>query len=141
MTAMKATGAAALLLAACTISDDPADGGFASGVAGLSSGTYQDRVDQKQATADAETARQADLQAQLGALQGEYQRARLELAQARSRVAASGAAIPAGVDREVTAALRAPDPGGATDSERLSRLRDAIAKARSLSAELADINA
>lgn len=35
----------AALLAGCQTSSDPADGGFFNGVAGVSSGTYQGRVD------------------------------------------------------------------------------------------------
>lgn len=41
--------AGSLLIAGCATSQNPADGGFFNGVSGLSQGTYQARVDSKEA--------------------------------------------------------------------------------------------
>jgi hypothetical protein len=126
------------LLAACATSDNPADGGFLSGVSGLSSGTYDARIDERTATVAAEQERQAALSAELAALEGELATQQRRITERRAQAAAAGAPIPAELDARVKATLAAA-PGGRTDSERLQNYRRAVEDARELANLLANI--
>lgn len=127
------------LLAGCATSDDPADGGFFSGVAGVAGGGFEGRVAEREAAVAAEQARQAALEAELAGLEREYRQLRLQLAQQRAALAADGTAIPASVDAEVSAVIDAQAPADADATARLAQLREAVRKARELSEALAAI--
>ncbi|MEO0388884.1 MAG: hypothetical protein AAF281_15415, partial [Pseudomonadota bacterium] len=60
---------AVLILGACTVNEDPAAGGFVSGVAGVTTGSFQARVDALEGEAESERARQASLEAQIAGLE------------------------------------------------------------------------
>lgn len=142
------------LLAGCSTSDDPSAGGFINGVSGLASGSYQDRVDARQADVDAEQARAAALAgqqanvaaqsasvgAQIDALRDELTRLRIQIANQQAELRGAGVAIPASLNARVNSTINA-SPGGANDAERLANLQRAIADARALSAELARLSA
>lgn len=132
------TGCGALLLAACATSDNPADGGFLSGVSGLSSGTYDARIAERTAAVETEQARQAALTAELAALEGELAAQQRRIIERRAQAAAAGTPIPADLDARVNATLTAA-PGGRTDDERLQNYRRAVADARELANLLANI--
>ena len=127
-------------LSACVTSSDPADGGFINGVSGIASGTYQNRIDEKQTAVTAGNARTAELQAELAQLTKSWSNWKLRLVQTRSELANSGVAIPASTLARVNASL-ASTPGGATDEARLAALQAAIANARALAAELESLSA
>lgn len=132
--------AAALSLSACVTSSDPADGGFINGVSGIAGGTYQNRVDEKQAAVTAGNARTAELQAELAQVTKSWSNWKLRLVQTRSQLANSGVVIPASIQARVNASL-ASTPGGNTDEARLAALQAAIANARALAAELEGLSA
>lgn len=146
--------AAALALAGCTTSDDPAAGGFLNGVAGVAGGGYQTRLDDRQGDVDAEQARAAALAAQqsgvaaqtasvgaqIDALRDELTRLRIQIANQQAALRGAGVAIPASLSGRVTTVVNA-SPGGANDAARLANLQRAVADARALSAELARLSA
>lgn len=131
-------GCGALLLAACATSENPADGGFLSGVSGLSSGTYDARIEERTAAVETEQARQAALSAELAALEGELAAQQRRIVERRAQAAAAGTPIPADLDARVNATLAAA-PGGQTDAQRLQNYRRAVADARELANLLANI--
>lgn len=130
--------AAALALAACETSDNPADGGFISGVNALSTGAYDARIEGKEAEVRAGQAQQANLQAELASLRGEYDSVKLEIVRLRNAAKTSGATIPADLSQRVNATIISL-PGGANDAERAANLRRAIADARALASELSNL--
>ncbi len=125
-------------LAGCEVSENPADGGFVSGVSGLSQGTYQERIDTRNAAIAEETERQRQLQAELGQLESEYASLQRQILSQRSQAAAKGVAVPADLDAKAQA-LIAGRPGGATDAARLANYRQAVADARKVTAGLAGL--
>ncbi len=128
-----------LTLGACETSDDPAEGGFINGIAGLAGGGYDARIEEREQNLSAAEARQAELKAQLAGLQSQYSGLRLTLLQQRSDIAASGKPIPAAVQTRLNTAL-GTSPGGSSDQERISALQKAISDAKALSAELAQLS-
>lgn len=78
---------AALLLAGCEANPDPARGGFASGVAGLSSGSYQARLDQKEAELTAAEAERAALEEEAAIAEREQTRVSSQVDEAEKRLA------------------------------------------------------
>lgn len=129
---------AAAMLAGCNVSDDPAQGGFLAGVSGISQGTYDSRIAEREANVAAEQQRQAELSAELAGLQRDYGRAQRDLAQQRARATAAGKTIPPGLGAEIDSVL-GTTPGGTTDAQRVDRYRRAVADARRLSAQLAGL--
>jgi predicted nucleic acid-binding Zn-ribbon protein len=127
-------------LAACQTTTDPAEGGFISGVSGISSGAYQARIDEREAAVASEQARKAELEAELAGLQSQYSKTKLELVQLRSRIARQGKSVSPSLDRRVNAAIEAK-PGGSDDAARIASLRKAIADAKALSDELGKLSA
>lgn len=146
-------GPTLLLVAGCATSDDPAAGGFFNGVSGLSSGTYQDRVDERQGDVETEQARAAALSTQqasvaaqsasvaeqIAALRAQLTQLRIQIANQQAQLRSAGVAIPASINTRVNAVVNA-SPGGASDAERLANLQAAIADARALSADLARLS-
>jgi hypothetical protein len=61
----------ALAAAACARSNDPHDGGFVNGVVGLTSGAYQERLDQRQQQVDSLEQARRDMEQRLSATEQE----------------------------------------------------------------------
>lgn len=125
-------GAAVLglvLAGACTMSDDPGEGGFYSGIAGLAGGGYDARIAEREAGVAAETDRRDALQDELARLRGEHDTLATRIRAARARAAAQGTPIPPSIDLQAQAAL-APPP---TD---LASLRASIEEARAVAEQL-----
>ena len=136
--ALAALTATAFTIAGCMEGGDPAEGGFISGVSGIASGSYDARIDEREAEVAAAEARNAELArqqqslaAQIGAAEAQLARERRTLSQLRSSTAGMDAATRARVDE-----VLARKPAGRTDAERLASLQRTIADARKLSAEL-----
>lgn len=153
MKAFILASSAALVLTACTISEDPADGGFLSGIVGVAGGGYQNRIDTleaqlaaDQAEANALASEQLRLQAASAnnATQLRNMRAQLAALQAvvRDQVAtleARGITVNSALKARVQS-VSAMSPTGSSDAARLASLRGAIADARALSADLARLS-
>jgi len=131
-------GGCLVLMAGCTVSDNPADGGFLPGVQGVSSGTYDGRIAERTAAVQTEQQRQDALRAQLAGLESEYGALQRQILRQRSQAAAQGVAIPADIDADIRATLAAK-PSGNSDTERLENYRRAVRDAQSLSNQLANI--
>lgn len=106
-------------LGACATNADPGQGGFISGVAGLSSGSYQQRIDERQAALEAEQAQQASLEARQQNLTIEQARLTLEAQQLRGQL---------GTQRQQIERLRQRYRNAASEADRLRLARlDAVA--------------
>ncbi len=77
----------AVWLAGCATSDDPHQGGFLSGVAGLAGGGYQRRVDEREGTFRGELSAQQQLQAEARSVEQERAAVRSDLNRANARLA------------------------------------------------------
>ncbi|WP_412553943.1 hypothetical protein [Shimia sp. MIT1388] len=128
-------GLSVCLLSACETSDDPADGGFVSGVAGITSGTYQARVDTLEAQAAAEQERNADLRRQINAAEADlsYQQSKLKVQLASTQ------GVSRQMSSEVNRVITYVPPTQNSDAK-LSDLQRTIAEAKSLSVELAQLS-
>jgi len=146
-------GASALALSACEVSEDPADGGFLSGIVGVAGGGYQGRIDALEAQLAADQARANSLAAEQLRLQAASASTSAQLRNLRSQFAALQAVISGQVATleakgvGVSGSLKAKaqtvataTPRGSTDAARLASLRGAIADARALSAELSRLS-
>ncbi|MCA8879076.1 MAG: hypothetical protein KDA73_03775 [Rhodobacteraceae bacterium] len=127
-----------LLSAACSVSDDPAQGGFFSGISGVASGGYDARAQALEGNVAQERERQADLTRQLASLEAEYTAERQSLLSRRSHLAASGVVVPGALDRQVTTALETR-PSGSDDAARIASLTASIAQLRAASEDLANL--
>ena len=107
-------------------------------MSGLSSGTYDARIDARTAAVETEQERQATLSAELSALEAELAAQQRRIIEERAQAAAVGTPIPPELDSRVNATLAAA-PGGQTDAERLQNYRRAVADARELANLLANI--
>ena len=132
----------AALLSACETSQDPADGGFFSGVEGISGGGYQDRVDERETAVAAAEAQnvalsreQAKVTAEIDQLRSELAKLKFAILQQKTSLGPLDAPTAARVDATLNA-----NPGGNTSSARLASLRKAVADARALSADLARLS-
>lgn len=146
-------GASVFALAACEISEDPADGGFLSGVVGVAGGGYQGRIDAleaqlaaDQATANSLAAEQLRLQAASASSSAQIRNLRAQFAAlqavVRDQVAtldARGVTVNSGLKAKVQT-VSAAAPGGSDNAARLASLRAAIADARALSADLSRLS-
>lgn len=146
-------GVAITALIGCEVSEDPADGGFLSGVVGVAGGGYQSRIDALEATLAADQARanslgaeQLRLQAasasnaaQIRNLTAQFAALKKVVNDRMALLEASGTAVSGTMATRVRATSSA-SPGGRTDAERLASLRTAIADARALSADLSRLS-
>jgi chromosome segregation ATPase len=118
-------GSAAVLLAAgltaCATSDDPAEGGFISGVTGLAGGGYDRRIEEREDAYKEQLDAQAALQAEARRLEQERAEVRAQLRGAESRLAAQARRIAA--ERR-----RIAGSGGAGTAVRLRQLDQAQAR-------------
>jgi len=153
MKAFLLIGVSAMALTACEISEDPADGGFLSGVVGVAGGGYQARIDALEAQLAADKAQANALAAEQLRLQAASASTSAQLRNLRAQFAALQAVISGQVATldargiTVSSGLRAKvqrvsatAPGGSSDAERLASLRGAIADARALSADLSRLS-
>lgn len=131
---------AVVALAGCGApSDDPAEGGFFNGVRGITSGTYDARVAEREQAVSTAEARNEALSAQQGDLAARIAATKSSLAQARFTLLQQRDARPnmsPGMRSRVDAALSA-QPGGATEAEQLANLQRILAETRALSSDLA----
>ncbi len=153
MKAFLLIGASALALTACEISQDPADGGFLSGVVGVAGGGYQSRIDTleaqlaaDQAQANALASEQLRLQAAAASTAAQLRNLRAQLAAQQSVIQsqlatldAQGITVNSGL-RAKAQVIATTTPSGGSDSARLASLRAAIADARALSADLSRLS-
>lgn len=153
MKAFLLIGASALALSACEISEDPADGGFLSGVVGVAGGGYQARIDAleaqlaaDQATANSLAAEQLRLQAVSASNSAQIRNLRSQFAALQAVIQgqvatldARGVTVSSGLKAKAQL-VAAANPGGSSDAARLASLRAAIADARALSADLSRLS-
>ena len=128
-----------LCLMACADSADPADGGFFNGVAGLSSGTYDARINERETALASAQQRNVALNAEIASLQGQLDAAKAQLARERALLRAQGKSLPAATENKVNAALTRV-PAGSTPAQQAASLRQAIADARNLSYTLSQLS-
>jgi hypothetical protein len=134
---MRAWLLAAGLVAGCVQSDDPAEGGFYSGITGLAGGGYEARIAEREAAVTAAQSRQAALGAELTGLEREHAALQARLGQQRSVLRRAGVAIPPATELRLDAALAGPSE---TDpARRIAELERAIADDRRLSEQLAEL--
>lgn len=131
--------AVSLGLLGCETSENPADGGFISGVAAINAGTYDKRIAEREAKVAAGLATQAELEAELARLNGDYSALKSEIIRLRGEAVSAGKRLsPLQQDKVNTILVNAP--GGSTEEEKIANLRRAIADARALAAELNSLN-
>jgi chromosome segregation ATPase len=82
-----AAPAVVVLLSACATTDDPRDGGFISGVQGLSSGAYEQRVREREDNLEKLRAMQQDLEQEGAALEADKRAREQVLARERQKLA------------------------------------------------------
>ncbi|HEU0221354.1 MAG TPA: hypothetical protein VFR34_03960 [Paracoccaceae bacterium] len=143
----------ALGLAACATTEDPAEGGFISGVRNLSEGTYERRIEEREAEVEeagsetaaleaersevaAETAR---IEAEIRAAEGELAAAKREVLRLRYSLREEGREVPPELEAKVVEATTA-EPEGPDPAARLEAIRKAIAGIRAISDELANLS-
>lgn len=131
--------ATCLLTASCATYDDPAQGGFVSGLKGVSSGSYQARVDAQETQLASETSRTAALEQERLSLLGELDDLKRTLAQQTARIQSSGQTIPQSMQTRLNALEQTPSVVGTTD-ERVAQLKKSIQDAAELSALLAEMS-
>ncbi len=130
------------VLAGCQTTTDPAEGGFFSGVSGIATGAYEDRVSASeaevasaQARNDALAAQQSALGARIKSSESELAGLKFQILQQRDALGPTDSATAARIDRVLNA-----KPTGATAEARLAALQQTISQARALSADLAKLS-
>ena len=132
----------AFLLTGCVTSEDPSEGGFFNGVSGITSGTYDQRVEEREADVADATARNEALAAEQARLSAQIQSAEGELARLKLRILNQKTALgatDARTEARVQAVLNAK-PSGQTQADQLAALQKTIADAKALSADLAKLS-
>lgn len=153
MKAFLLIGISAMALAACEVSEDPADGGFLSGVVGVAGGGYQSRIDTLEAQLAADQTRanslaseQLRLQATSASTSAQLRNLRAQFAALQTVISSQMATLEArgttvgGSLRAKAQTVSTTSPGGSSDAARLASLRAAIADARALSADLSRLS-
>lgn len=130
--------ASALLLAACVQSDDPAQGGFASGIAGIAGGGYDARIAEREAGVAASQARSAELSAELATLTAEHEALKDRIIAQRAALRAQGVRLTPEAETRIQAVLTS-EPSARDPAARSAALSRAIADARALSEQLAGL--
>jgi hypothetical protein len=128
------TAAAALSLLGCAENPDPSEGGFFTGVQGLSSGSYDERIESREADVASAQARNEALAGQISAAERELSKAKFELLRQKQQATGMDAATAARIDKVLNTT-----PGG-NDAAALAELESTIKAARDLSAELARLS-
>jgi len=119
---LAATGAV-VLLSACATTDDPREGGFISGVQGLSSGTYERRVREREDNLEKLRAMQQELEREGAALETEKSAREQALAQERRKLAELDGDI-----RSLEARLAELDQARGAGDERVRDLQARLAE-------------
>lgn len=78
----------AVVVAACATTDDPSRGGFVSGVQGLSSGAYEERIREREANLERMRALQQDLEQESSELEALKRQRQQQLADERRKLEA-----------------------------------------------------
>ena len=142
----------ALAVAGCATSSDPSEGGFISGVKGVTTGEYDRRVEERKrgvskATEDRDAlaADVKDTERQIRANQAEISRLRRDLNSLKVTIASNLARIKHD-DRVLSEREKATVAAGRTslrgnpDPAKIEDLRKAVSAARDLAERLANIN-
>lgn len=127
---------AALGLAACSASDDPAAGGFFNGVAGLAGGGYAARITAGEQAVAASQSRGAALSAELARLEDTHAALRRQLIAQEAALRARGIGLPPDTDARTRQAAATAPPGADSDA-RVASLQRSIADMQALAAQLA----
>lgn len=153
------TIAPVLLVSACATNENPAEGGFISGVAGATSGGYQERVDERQENVDELAKRDAELrekkseaaleieknEAEISGLEAELGLLDQQIQYNLDRIASLDRALTDTEQQTVAQAKQVPGTGatagGSGTDGRLESLRQSVLNARSLADRLAAIEA
>lgn len=122
-------------LTACQTTTDPAEGGFFSGVSGIATGAYDQRIETAEADVASAQARNDALAAQLRNSESELAQLKLKILQQRDAIGGGDAATAARIDKVLNAS-----PAGATPEAKLAALQRSISEARALSADLAKLS-
>lgn len=125
---------ACLLLTACQTTTDPAEGGFFSGVSGIATGAYDDRIAAAEGDVAAAQIRNDALAAQIRGSESELAQLKLRILQQRDALGAVDPATSGRIDRVLNS-----NPSGATPDAKLAALQRSIAEARALSSDLAKL--
>ncbi len=88
--------------------NDPAQGGFGNAISGVLGGQYDERLEQREAEAEAASQRNAELAARSGALKAERDQLSLEINQARKRIAGQNTRI-GNLERQMRASATATE--------------------------------
>jgi len=123
-----------LFLAACQTTTDPAEGGFFSGVSGIATGAYDDRIAAAEGDVATAQARNEALAAQIRASASELAQLKLGILQKRDALVGTDPATAARIDHVLNSS-----PEGATPDAKLAALQRSIADARALSNDLAKL--
>lgn len=124
-----------LALSACQTTTDPAEGGFFSGVSGIATGAYDERIASAEGDVAAAQARNDALAAQLRSSESELAQLKLKILQQRGAIGGGDAATATRIDRVLN-----DTPQGATPDAKLAALQRSISEARALSADLAKLS-
>ena len=127
------------MLAACTVSDNPADGGFVSGVAGVAGGGYDARIDEREQDLATVEAEGAALTAELARLEREHETLKDQLIRQRADLRGQGVQLTPASEAAFQMAIL-NEPAEADPAARAASLQQAIADARRLSEELASLS-
>lgn len=111
-----------VLLTACATSEDPAKGDFFSGLKGLSTGAYEQRLEQKQSELDASRSEATRQRQELETIEAETARTRMQREQAEERLDALSDSLEV-MRRKLVKAEHA----GKIDAAQLRHLDDEIA--------------
>jgi septal ring factor EnvC (AmiA/AmiB activator) len=144
---MRFVAALALVVAGCATSQDPAEGGFISGVQNLSDGTYAKRVEEKEKTvaeksaeAGSLEAEKSRLEAEIGATETDLAAARREVIRLRYALTSAKKPIPPEIEEKVVTLTTATPPPDADPAAKLAALRQTLADTRALAETLTKLS-
>ena len=124
----------AAMLLACSENPDPAQGGFFDGVQGITTGSYDQRIESREADVASAQARNEALAAQISTAEAELSKAKFELLRQKQKTANLDSTTAARVDKVLNTSPRG------SDAQTLAELESTIKAARDLSAELARLS-
>lgn len=142
----------AFALSACATAKDPGDGGFVSGVVGIAGGEYDQRIDERESRVEEAESKQEALTTETNAvraasedaadelvqLEGEHAALKRRIVKLRSELAAKNIELDDRMKKRVNSSIASKRQGESGD--RAAVLRKAIADARALATELADLS-
>jgi hypothetical protein len=124
---------ASQLFTSCATSDDPREGGFVSGIVGLTTGTYQARIDEKEAVYGSELSDQRRLKAEAERIRRERAAVQANLRSSENRLAGLERAI-----RQERTALEQEAGSSSATEERVWQLEAAQQRLSSTKLRLTD---